>query len=198
MLKDKEMDAIIEHYNTYLGDIELLEYSPTQDMRFKPQLIMSPPNDVRPYYVVATIGLSEAKLKGTYANCELVMLLDKKWKFKLDMCNHNWPLELIHKISNFIYFSKDEVKYGQYFINENNKTFCPLSDMGVALLGIPAMFDKKFFEMRNGKKATNFFVLTTATFEELKLIKHMGGINFIQRYLLPEGESAFVVRNNKL
>lgn len=198
MLKDKDLDMLIKHYNTYLGDIELLEYTPTKDMMFKPQLVLSRPNNIHPYYVVATVGLSEIKLKGTYSNCELVMLLDEKWKFKLDVCNHNWPLELMHKISNMIYLTDEPIKYGQYFINENNKTFCPLSDMGVALLAIPAMLDKKFFEMRNGKKATNFFVLTTATFDELKLIKHMGGISFIQRYLIPEGESAFVVRNNKL
>ncbi|MBO5910535.1 MAG: suppressor of fused domain protein [Clostridia bacterium] len=198
MLKDKELDALIKHYNTYLGDIEILEYEPIKDMMFKPQLIISAPNEQHPYYVVATVGLSEVKLKGTYTNCELIMLLDEKWKFKLDNINHNWPLELLHKISNMIYLTNTTIGYGQYFINDSGKTFCPLTDMGVALLGIPAMLDKKFFELKSGKKPVNFFVLTTATFDELKLIKHMGGINFIQRYLLPEGESAFIVKNNKL
>ena len=199
MLKDKDLDALIKHYSKYLGEIDVVEYTPTKDMMFKPQLIVSKPNSIHPsYYVVATVGVSELKLKGAYTNCELIMLLDPKWKFKLDSQNNNWPLELLHKISNMIYLTDSEVGYGQYFINENNKTFSHMTDMGVALLGIPAMLDKKFFEMRSGKKAVNFFVLTTATFDELKLIKHMGGINFIQRYLLPEGETAFIVRNNKL
>ena len=198
MLKDKELDALVKHYTTYLGDVEILDYNPTKNMMFKPQLILSRPTEHRPYYVVATVGLSEVKLKGSYSNCELIMLLDEKWKFKLDNINHNWPLELIHKISNVIYLTDAEVGYGQYFINDNNKPFCPLTDMGVALIGVPAMLDKKFFEMKIGKKTTNFFILTTATMDELKLIKHIGGINFIQRYLLPEGEDAFVVRNNKL
>ena len=195
MLKDKEINALIKHYNTYLGDIEILNFKPKGEMLFTPQLIISYATDDRPYHILATVGLSDIKLKGTYSNCELIMLIDKKWKFKLDNHNHSWPFELLHKISNMIYLTDSPIGYGQYFINDNNKTFCPITDMGVALLGIPAMLDKKFFEMRNGKKRVNFFVLTTATFEELKLIKHIGGINFMQRYLLPEGEDAFIVKN---
>ena len=34
--------------------------------------------------------------------------------------------------------------------------------------------------------------------EELNLIKRMGGINFIQRYLLPVGVEAFIVRQDTL
>jgi len=198
MLKQKEIDTLIKHYNNYLGDTEFFDYNPTKNMVFKPQLVISRPNKNHPYYVLATVGLSEVKLKGTYTNCELIMLLDEKWKFKLDSLNNNWPLELLHKIANIIYLTDSEIGYGQYFVNDNNKPFCPLTDMGVAILGIPAMFDKKFFELKIGKKSTNFFVLTTATIDELKLIKHIGGINFIQRYLLPEGEDAFITRNNKL
>ena len=198
MLKDKEFNALIKHYNTYLGDVEQLEYSSSKDMMFKPKLILSRPNKYHNYNIIATAGLSEVKLRGTYTNCEFIMLLDPKWKFKLDSVNYNWPLELISKISNVIYVTGNEVGYGQYFINDGNKTFCPLTDMGVALIAVPAMLDKKFFEMKLGKKATNFFVITTATFDELKLIKHIGGISFIQRYLLPEGEDAFIVHNNKI
>ena len=167
-------------------------------MPLKPQLIVSHANEYRPYNIVATVGLSEVKLKGTYTNCELIMLLDEDWKFKMDNANHTWPFELINKIANVIYLSSDPVGYGQYFINDNNQTFCPLTDMGVALLGVPAMLDKRFFELKSGRKTVNFFVLTTATFDELKLIKRIGGINFIQRYLIPEGENAFITRNNKL
>lgn len=198
MLKPRELDALVKHYKTYLGDIEVLDYVPNKDMPFKPQLILSRPNKFHNYNVIATVGLSEIKLKGTYTNCEIIMLLDANWKFNLKNINYNWPLELTHKISNMIYLTDKPMGYGQYFINEGNKTFAPLTNMGVALLGIPAMLDKKFFEMKSGKKGVNFFVLTTATFDELKLIKHMGGINFIQRYLLPEGESAFIANNNKL
>ncbi|MBQ7798273.1 MAG: suppressor of fused domain protein [Clostridia bacterium] len=197
-MKEKELNAIIEHYKANLGDVEFFEYKPTKDMPFKPQLVMSRPNERHDYYVIATIGVSDLKLKGSYTNCEFVILLDKNWKFKLDNVNHNWPLDLIHKISNIVYLTNTEVGYGKYFINDGNKTFCPTSDMGVALIGVPAMLDTRFFELRMGKKSTNFFIITTATFEELKLIKHIGGINFIQRYLLPEGEDAFILRNNKL
>jgi hypothetical protein len=198
MLKTKEIDALKKHYQSYLGDFEVLDFNPSQGMPFKPQLILSRPNKIHNYNVVATIGLSNVKFKGTYTNFEIIMLLDSKWKFKLDNMNHSWPLELMHKISNLIYLTDSKMGYGQYFINDSNKTFSPLTDMGVALLGIPAMLDKKFFEMKSGKKTVNFFVLTTATFEELKIIKKIGGINFIQRYLLPEGESGFIIHNNKL
>ena len=198
MLKDREIDALIKHYNNYIGETEELEYKPSKAMTFKPRLILSRPNKYHNYNIIATVGLSEVKLKGTYTNCEIIMLLDSKWKFNLDNNNYNWPLELMNKISNVIYLTGNQIGYGQYFINDANKTFCPLTDMGVALVGVPAMFDKKFFEMRHGKKATNFFVIATATFDELKLIKKIGGINFIQRYLLPEGEDAFIVHNNKL
>jgi len=197
MLKNRELDALIKHYNKYIGDVEKLDYKPSKNMTFKPNLILSRPNKYHNYNVIATVGLSEFKLKGTYTNCEIIMLLDPKWKFKLNNINNGWPLELISKISNVIYLTGNAVGYGQYFINDGNKTFCPLTDMGVALVGIPAMFDKKFFEMRQGKKRTSFFIITTATFDELKLIKRIGGINFIQRYLLPEGEDAFIVHNNK-
>ncbi len=194
-MKEKEIGAIIEHYKTHLGDIEVLEYNPTKDMPFKPQLIISKPNKYRKYNVISTLGVSNIKLKGgAYTNCELVLLLDKNWKFKLDNINYNWPLELMHTISNILYLTDIEMGYGKYFINNGNKTFAPMTDMGVALIGVPAMLDTRFFELRLGKKFVNFFIITTATMEELKLIKHMGGINFIQRYLLPEGEDAFIIK----
>lgn len=197
-MKDKELNAIIKHYTSNLGECEVLDYAPSKNMPFKPQLLLSKPNKYHDYYVVATLGVSDIKLKGTYSQCEFVMLLDKNWKFKLDNVNCNWPFDLIHKISNIMYLTDTEMGYGKYFINEGNKPFCPTTDMGVALIGVPAMFDTRFFEMRHGKKATNFFIITTATMEELNLIKRMGGINFIQRYLLPEGEEAFIVRQDTL
>lgn len=197
-MKEKEINALIEHYKSNLGEFEVLDFVPSKDMPFKPQLILSRPNKNHDYNIVATVGVSDLKLKGTYTNCEFVILLDKKWKFKLDNINHNWPLELLHKISNIMYLTDTEVGYGKYFINDGNKTFCPTTDMGVALIGVPAMLDTRFFELKCGKRSTNFFIITTATFDELKLIKHIGGINFIQRYLIPEGEEAFILRNNKL
>ena len=197
-MKNKGVDAIIEHYKSNLGEIELLNYTPSKNMPIKPQLILSRPNKFHDYNVIASVGLSGAKLKGIYSSCEFVILLDKNWKFKLDNLNYSWPLELVHKICNIVYLTDTEVGYGKYFINENNQTFCPTTDMGVALIGIPAMLDARFFELKNGRKTTNFFVITTATVDELKLIKHRGGINFIQRYLLPEGEDAFILRNNKM
>ena len=167
-------------------------------MPFKPQLVVSRANKFHDYNVVATIGVSDIKLNGgAYTNCEFVMLLDKKWKFKLDNQNYTWPLELVHKISNILRSTNFEMGYGKYFINDSDKTFSPNTDMGVALIGIPAMLDKRFFELKMGKKYVNFFIITTATVDELKLIKHMGGINFMQRYLLPEGEDAFIIRNNR-
>lgn len=198
MLKEREVAELLNHYKTFLGDVEELEYQPQVDRPHKLKLIISRANEHRPYNVVGTIGMSATKLKGLYSNCELVMLLDENWKFKMDNINHNWPFELINKIANVICLSKDKVNYGQYFINDNNQPFCHFTDMGVGLLAIPAMFDPGFFEMRAGRKVTNFFVLTTATFDELKLIKHVGGINFIQRYLMPEGEKAFIIHNNNL
>ena len=197
-MKEKELNALIKHYKDNLGEFEVLDYTPTKEMPFKPQLIMSRPNSRHDYYIVATIGVSDVKLKGSYTNCEFVVLLDKNWKFKFDNVNHNWPLELLHKISNIVYLTDVEVGYGKYFINDGNKTFSPTSDMGVALIGVPAMLETRFFELRCGKKNTNFFIITTATLEELKLIKHIGGINFIQRYLLPEGEEAFILKNNRI
>ena len=197
-MKERELNAITEHYKSNLGEFEALNYTPSKDMPFKPQLILSRPNKYHDYNVVATIGMSDVKLKGgAYTNCEFVMLLDKNWKFKLDNVNHNWPLELINKISNVFYVTDTEMGYGKYFINENEKPFSPTTDMGVALIGIPAMLDTRFFELKSGKKYINFFIITTATLDELKLIKHMGGINFMQRYLLPEGEDAFIIRNNR-
>ena len=197
-MKEKELNAIIKHYKSNLGEFDVLEYAPSKNLPFKPQLIISNPNTHHDYYVVATVGVSDCKLKGTYSHCEFVMLLDKDWKFKLDNINHNWPFELIHKISNIVYLTDSEMGYGKYFINDGNKTFSPTSDMGVALIGVPAMLDTRFFELKCGKKNINFFIITTATFDELKLIKHIGGINFIQRYLLPEGEDAFILRNDKI
>lgn len=197
-MKEKELNVILEHYKSNLGQFEYLEYTPTKNMPLKPKLILSRPNKYHDYNVIATLGMSDIKLKGgAYTNCEFVLLLDKDWKFKLDNVNYNWPLELIHKLSNVVYLTDIEMGYGKYFVNENEQTFSPKTDMGVALIGIPAMLDTRFFELKNGKKYTNFFIITTATLEELKLIKHMGGINFMQHYLLPEGEDAFIIRNSR-
>ena len=197
-MKEKELNAILEHYKSNLGQFDYLEYTPSKDMPLKPKLILSKPNKYHDYNVVATLGMSDIKLKGgAYTNCEFVLLLDKDWKLKLDNINYNWPLELVHKISNIIYLTDTEIGYGKYFINENEQTFSPTTDMSVALIGIPAMLDTRFFELKCGKKYINFFIITTATLDELKLIRHMGGINFMQHYLLPEGEDAFIIRNNR-
>lgn len=197
MLKDKELQSLIDHYSTFLGGIEEMEFTPSKNMPLKPKLVLSKANKYRPYNVVATVGMSEVKLNGTYSNCELMVLLDEKWKFNNNPA-YQWPFELLNKIANAVCLSESEFGYGQYFINDGDKPFGPLTDMGVALIAVPAMFDRHFFELKSGKKTTNFFILTMATFEELKLIKRMGGITFIQRYLLPEGEDAFIIHNNKL
>lgn len=197
MLKDKEWQALIEHYSKFLGEWEYLDFTPSKNMPVKPKLVLSRASKLRPYNVVATAGMSGIKLHGTYSSCELVILLDEKWKFN-NSAIYSWPLDLIHKIVNAICLSDGEFGYGQYFINENCKPFGSLTEMAVALMAVPAMFDKGFFELRCGKKKTNFFVLTLATVEELKLIKRMGGVGFIQRYLFPEGETAFVVHNDKM
>lgn len=197
-MKDKELKELINHYNTFLGEVEQIQFTPDKQMPLKLDFVLSKATEFRPYNIVGTMGLSEIKLKGIYENCEIIMLLGEEWKFKLKNLNNNWPFELVNKIANAVYLSDTELGYGKYFINEDNKTFSPLTDMGVALIGIPVMLDRKFFELKSGKKKINFFLLITATFEELKLIKKIGGINFIQRYLLPEGESAFVIHNNTL
>lgn len=196
-MKDKELQSLINHYATFLGDVEELNFTPSKDMPLKPNLILSRASDDRPYHVVGTVGMSEVKLDGTYSNCELIILLDKKWKFNSSII-YTWVFELLHKIANAICLSDGEFGYGQYFISENGQPFAPSTEMGVALMAVPAMLDRKFFEMHYRKKTTNFFVVTLATFDELKLIKRMGGVGFIQRYLLPEGESAFVTHNDKL
>lgn len=195
MLKDKELQSLINHYSKFLGELEDFEFIPSKNMPIKPNLVISRASKTRPYHVIATIGMSGVKLKGTYPNCELVLLLDEKWKFN-NTTSYNWPFELLHKIVNAVGLSNGEFGYGQYFINENGKPFGVLTDMSVALMSVPAMFDKGFFELNTGKKKTNFFVVTLATAEELKLIKRMGGVGFIQRYLFPEGEGAFIVHNN--
>lgn len=191
-MKDKELKALISHYNNCLGDVELLEYNSIKKSKFKPQFVLSRPNKFHDYNVVATVGLSDVKLKGLYNSCELVVFLDKKWKFSLDNIKWSWPLELLNNICNEISSTKPEIGYGKYFENDNKQTYSPTTNMSVAILGIPAMFDVKLFEFWNGKKRTNIFVLTTATTDELKLIKKIGGINFIQHYLMPEGEEAFI------
>ena len=49
MLKQKEIDTLIKHYNNYLGDTEFFDYNPTKNMVFKPQLVISRPNKNHPY-----------------------------------------------------------------------------------------------------------------------------------------------------
>ena len=73
-MKTKEINAIIEHYKSNLGELEVIDYRPSKDMPFKPKLVLSRANKFRNYHVVATIGLSELKLKGIYTSCEFVIL----------------------------------------------------------------------------------------------------------------------------
>lgn len=193
-MKNKEVDVVIKHYESNLGAIELLEFEPSKEMKFKPQLVLSRPNKYHDYNVVATLGMSDIKLKGIYSNCEFLILLDKNWKFKLDNINYNWPLDLLHKICNTICNQKLEVGYGKYIVNDDEKTYCRGTNMCTSVMCLPAMFDPRFFQLKMGKKYKNFFVITTATVDELNIIKHLGGINFVQRYLLPEGEDAFILR----
>ena len=163
-MKDKELKELINHYNTFLGEVEQIQFTPDKQMPLKLDFVLSRATEFRPYNIVGTMGLSEIKLKGIYENCEIIMLLGEEWKFKLKNLNNNWPFELVNKIANAVYLSDTELGYGKYFINEDNKTFSPLTDMGVALIGIPAMLDRKFFELKSGKKKINFFLLITATF----------------------------------
>ena len=62
-MKDKDLKLLISHYKDCLGDIELLEYKSIQNRKFNPQFILSRPNKLHDYSVVATVGLSDTKLK---------------------------------------------------------------------------------------------------------------------------------------
>ncbi len=198
MLKEKEALGLKYHYDKFLGDMEELNYTSSSSGSINLKFLLSRANKDRNYHIISTIGLSGIKSSGIYPYSELMIMLDSNWKFKMDNPNYNWPFELLNKIAYAIAYNDIHIKYGQYFANDKNRPFSALTDMGVALVALPYMLNNKFFELKNFKKRVNFFLITTATLEELRLIKNIGGINFIQRYLLPEGESSFVLHNKKI
>lgn len=198
MLKQKEISGLMSHYERFLGPVEELQFPIDSTEPSNLKFLLSRATEERNYHIISTIGLSDIKSSGCYPYSELIIMLDPKWKFKLDNPNYTWPLDVLNKIYEAIANKDVHIKYGQYFANDKNRTFSALTDMGVAVVALPYMLNNKFFEFKNFKRKTTFFLITCATLEELKLIKGIGGINFIQRYLLPEGESSFVLHNKKI
>lgn len=199
-MKTKERLLIEEHYAKYLGD-KISRYKPldkNNDLPVDVEYIISRATRDCPYNVIATLGMSEYKNAGVYKYTELIMLLDEDWKLISPETRYNWPYTLLKKLANIPYLTKTEIKYGSYFINENNKPFDSSCEMCGAVVGLPINFDQRFFTLEiNKRKTINFFLVTTATKNEISLLKKMGGINFIQSYLLSDGEDGLVVYSER-
>lgn len=190
---------IMAHLEKYVGaKITMTKHFVSNDKSLEFDLAFFRANRGRPYHIVSTIGLSELKMTGKHKRVEFVIYLDKDWNLFSDKEEFSWVYSMLCRIAKGFYNAKRDMSYGQTYLTTGSNTFSPYTEMNSAILYCPVGIDRAGWKMKVGfNKKIDFFLITTATYREYAIIRRLGGLSFVDQYLLEDGDLEHLVIFNK-
>jgi len=191
---------ILKHLEHYIGAKAVLRKTIKErknGLGF--DLVFFRANHARPYHIVSTIGLSDYKMKGKSKRVEFIFYLDKRWDLFSNDEEYNWIYKLIGEIAFAFKNSKRAISSGQCFYTEGSNTFSKYTEMSSAIFYYPLGLDNDSWSLKLSMfSKIDFYLLTTSTYKEYPIVKKMGGGNFIEEYLLEDGDlENLVIFNTK-
>lgn len=197
-MKDYKSE-IIKHLEKYVGSkVTLVKNIKGEEMALGFDLAVFRANVGRPYHIISTVGLSNFKMVGKHKFVEMIIYLDKDWNLFSEEERYSWVYTLIQRLSTAFYVSERSIEYGQVFLTEGSNTFSPHTEMNSAILFYPVGLDNDMYTLKLGfNKKVNFMLITTATYKEYSIVRKLGGLAFVQDYLLEDGDIDNLVIFNK-
>ncbi len=191
-------NLIVKHLEKYIGSkVTMTKTIPAEEYGLGFDLVIFRANVGRPYHILSTVGLYKYKMSGKYKNIELMCYLDKDWNLFSEEEKYTWIYKLLQQLSTAFLVAERNLSYGQVYLTEGSNTFCPTTEMNSAILYYPIGIDNDMWTMKVGFKKINFFLVTCATYKEYSIVRKMGGLQFVQEYLLEDGDLDNLVVFNK-
>lgn len=191
-------NLIVKHLEKYIGcKVTMTKTIPAEEYGLGFDLVIFRANVGRPYHILSTVGLYKYKMSGKYKNIELMCYLDKDWNLFSEEEKYTWIYKLLQQLSTAFWVAERNLSYGQVYLTEGSNTFCPTTEMNSAILYYPIGIDNDMWTMKVGMKKINFFLVTCATYKEYSIVRKMGGLQFVQEYLLEDGDLDNLVVFNK-
>lgn len=192
-------NLIVKHLEKYIGSkVTLTKTIDAEEYGLGFDLVVFRANLGRPYHILSTVGLYKYKMSGKYKNIELMCYLDKDWNLFSKEEKFTWIYGLLQQLSTAFWISKRNLAYGQLYLTEGSNTFCPYTEMSSAILYYPTGIDNDMWSLKLGMgKKVSFFLVTCATYREYSIVRKMGGLSFVQDYLLDDGDLNNLVVFNK-
>ena len=192
-------NTIIKHLEKYVGSkVTITKTIKAEEYGLGFDLVVFRANIGRPYHILSTVGLYKYKMSGQYKHIELMCYLDKDWNLFSEDEKYTWIYYLMQQLSTAFFVSERNLEYGQVYLTEGSNTFCPATEMNSAILFYPIGLDNDMYTLKLGfGKKVNFFLVTCATYKEYSIVRRMGGLSFVQDYLLDDGDVDNLVIFNK-
>ncbi len=117
---DEEIQCIEKHIDTYFGSFEnVLHEIVSPDLHI--DLAIIPPNEVKNYYTVVTMGMGAFKMdvpESKYnSRMELVMYFPKDWKFNSADEYYFWPIRELKALARFPFTNETWFSVGHTITN---------------------------------------------------------------------------------
>lgn len=208
-LKNKDIFEIENHYKRFFEDVGakdsglVIHELVSDGMHI--DIVHYLPTEKFPYHILATLGMSGYKMKGTPRNrMELIMLLPKDWKLEkddLDKEENYWPIRVLKEASRLPYSSNSFFDISHTFsLDADFKPFDACTDMCVGLVTYPTFLNPNVFYLTYGKifkKTVSFMCLTTLNKEEFNKKQELGYDRYFEEVLHSDGLDTLVVKNHR-
>jgi len=190
---------IISHLEKYVGSkVSLTKHFKDEKTKMEFDLAFFHANRGRPYHIVATVGISKYKMMGKSKRAEFILYLDKNWNLFSEDEQYSWVYKMMAEVASGFYVSGREVGYGQTYVSLGANTFSPVTEMNSAILYYPVGLDNDSWKLKvSFSKKVDFYLLTTATYREYAIVRKIGGLSFVNNYLLEDGDLNNLVVFNK-
>ncbi len=210
-LKLKDMIEIQNHYKKYFEEIGakdsgvIIHELDTKD-GMHVDFVHYLATEEFPYQIIATMGMSGYKMKGTPHNrMELIMLLPKDWKFDEESIHKEeyfWPFRTLTLATRLPLYNDTFLAVGHTFsIDEDYTPFAPCTDMCAGFITQPYFCYPQVRFLEYGKlfkRKVYFACFTTLNKEEFDLEKKIGFDEFFNKQLEKEnGYDDIVVQNHR-
>jgi len=203
MLIEKEQEKIVKHYakNFEVNQKDIMYIPDESGKDFRIDLFWIRPRKRYPFHTLATIGLSEYRMKNNDNEyVELIMAMPENWRITDDNGEHVWQVSFIRNVAHEIIKNKVSLKYGDLLLTTNaDETISPLTNMYCGLIVLPEVYPTKIFKLKLSKeKVVKFYALTTLTKSEFEKAQQKNIYDFIDEDLSTEdGTDIFVLEQRR-
>lgn len=190
LLKTKEMDKLIKHFDTYFEQDDSTVLHPIVDNGLHIDVLMYAPNKKYPFWKLVTMGASDYKMppiQNTVGlNNEYIMFIDSE----TDLTDKDvlmWYYEKLLTVATFAYYNKTHITYAHSFEWKNED---PDDEMIAAFIEFPQIIGTtEILRCKLGlMKTVTCLQVVLLNKIELEKLMEIGPMAFSD-YLYPEDSS---------